>query len=200
MARTLDFNALMTEKLSRGDKEAFSKVFEDNYRMMFAIAKKYLKDESAAMDSVQDVFLKIWEKRSELAFGTNLRNLLYTVLKNNILNEIRNNRLHYEKLYRAAQEQQEAVFSPDQEEHNERQARILRDAIDRLPQQQRLICELKLDEQLTNTEIAERLGIALATVKVHYYKALKTLKSIKNKDLGIAFLILQNAVSVYLIK
>lgn len=198
MAQTSDTDPQFIESLSKGDRRAFSALFESNYRLMYAIAIKYLKDEDAAMDAVQNTFLKLWEKRTSLNFDANLHSLLYTMLKNGILNEIRNNRLHYEKIYRAAQMQDEPLTDPEVDDPGEKYLTLLNDAVSRLPDKQRLVCELKLGRKLSNMEIAEQLGITVATVKVHYYKALQTLRKIKNQDLTVYVLILQATLSVYL--
>lgn len=198
MAVGFDNDKIIIEGISKGDKKAFSFIFERNYRLMYAIAMKYLKDEDAAMDAVQNAFIKLWEKRSDLVEDTNLHNLLYTILKNDILNEIRNNRLHYEKLYLMVQQETETAYEPLQENSRDKYVKLLHEKISKLPPQQRAICELKINLNLTNMEIAERLGIALPTVKVHYYKALKTLRKIKDEELAIALLILQGSLSVYL--
>lgn len=198
MSGMISFDRQMVNRISRGDKKVFSSIFESNYRLMYAIARKYLKDDDAAMDAVQNTFVKLWERRAELDNETNLRSLLYTILKNGILNEIRNNRLHYEKRYQLAQQQPETTYEPFKENGSERIIKLLRETIKRLPTQQRTICELKLNENLSNMEIAERLGIALPTVKVHYYKALKTLRKLKDCELLIAVLILYEWICVYI--
>lgn len=198
MAVQLDLDNTLAERISRGDRRTFAAVFERNYRLMYAIAIKYLKDKDAAMDSVQNAFIRLWEKRSELAADTDWRSLLYTILKNGILNEIRNNKLRYKKLYLMARQEGETAEEPFQESGMERYIGLLRQRISSLPPKQRAICELKLSQRLTNMEIAERLGIALPTVKVHYYKALKTLRQMKDENLAIALLILQGSLSVYL--
>lgn len=198
MAGELYLDKTLIESISKGDRRAFSFIFERNYRLMYAIAIKYMKDEDAAMDAVQNTFIKLWEKRSELNEDTNLHNLLYTILKNGILNEIRNNKLHYEKLYLMARQETDTAYDPLQENHRDKYVKLLHEKISMLPPQQRAICELKINFNLTNMEIAERLGIALPTVKVHYYKALKTLKKMKDEDLVIFLLILQGSLSVYL--
>lgn len=196
MAVELYFDKLIIEKISKGDRKAFSLVFEKNYQLMYAIAVKYLKDKDAAMDAVQNAFIKLWEKRSTFIEETNLRNLLYTILKNGIINEIRNNKLHYKKLYLLAQQEVETAYEPYQENHREKYIKLLCERISTLPPQQKAICELKLKHNLTNMEIAERLGIALPTVKVHYYKALKTLRKVKNESLAVVLLILSSSLSV----
>lgn len=81
MSGMISFDRQMVNRISRGDKKVFSSIFESNYRLMYAIARKYLKDDDAAMDAVQNTFVKLWERRAELDNETNLRSLHYTILK-----------------------------------------------------------------------------------------------------------------------
>jgi len=56
------------------------------HRYLFALAYKYLKDTGMAEDVVQHVFVKLWETTGDIQIEINLRNYLYTMTKNFILN------------------------------------------------------------------------------------------------------------------
>lgn len=49
-------------------------------------------------------------------------------------------------------------------------------ALDKLPEQKREICLLKVREELSNKEIAERMNLSVNTIKTHYSEALKLLR------------------------
>ena len=53
----------------------------------YCVGYKYLKSTYSSEDAVQQVFLKLWRQCSLMVNG-NLRNYLYTMLKNHVLNEI----------------------------------------------------------------------------------------------------------------
>ncbi|MBP5488806.1 MAG: hypothetical protein J6X77_04465 [Bacteroidales bacterium] len=65
----------ITLKLAKGDREAFSAVFKKYYGKVRLFILSIVKDETATQDLVQDVFVKLWEKRRRL---TDIRSLDYT--------------------------------------------------------------------------------------------------------------------------
>ncbi|MDD3188914.1 MAG: sigma-70 family RNA polymerase sigma factor, partial [Fermentimonas sp.] len=64
-------------------------IYEKYHRYLYAIALKYLKNTQMAEDAVQHVFVKLWESTSDIHIEINLKNYLYTMTKNYILNQIR---------------------------------------------------------------------------------------------------------------
>ena len=125
------------------------------------MAYKYLKSTYSSEDAVQQVFLKLWEARSLLMVNVNLRNYLYTMLKNHVLNEIRNNNSAVEKNYEIVQSAPEyedelliKIEEQDMMSH-------FYQAIDHLPEQKRQVCLYKLKGNLSNQEIADKMNISV---------------------------------------
>lgn len=74
-------------------------------------------------------------------------------------------------------------------------------AVDMLPPQKRSICLMKVKEELTNQEIAERMNLSVNTVKTHYTEALKMLRIHLSKMLIIVtFVTLMTYLSCPLFK
>lgn len=171
-----DFDTELCLKLQRGDRDAFAQAFSQFNRLLYAVAYRFLKSREDAEDAVQYTFMKFWEERKNLDFRNGVRSLLYTMLKNHILNELRHRDLVYEKNYQIAQEATEADdgFLKSYEERNLREQLIA--AINRLPSQKSVICMMKLKNGLSNQEIADQMHITVATVKSHYTQAVKMLR------------------------
>lgn len=157
--------------------------------MLYVLAYKYLKDSFRAEDIVQQVFLKLWEARSLFAGAINLRNYLYTSAKNLILNEIRDNFSDMEKNYAVIQNApefedklQSALEEKDLFQHF---YKILAE----LPEQKRKVCLLKIRDNLSNQEVADKLHISVPTVKSHYSQAIKLLRDKMGRLLGILLLV-----------
>src|SRR5690554_5839468 len=75
--------ALLAE-LSEGSEMAFTKIF-DHYRpRIYSVALKMLKSASLAEEVVQEVFLKVWMLREEMATITNFEGYLFIMARNNI--------------------------------------------------------------------------------------------------------------------
>jgi RNA polymerase sigma-70 factor (ECF subfamily) len=169
-----DFNLL--RQLEEGDQEAFSLIYERYHKLLYAVAFQYLKSRAAAEDAVQHVFCKLWEHRASIAVDTNLRNYLYSMTKNYVLNYIRNQNNAAAHSYRMAQTMDACDNDLYEGLEHKEQADIFQRALARLPQQKQEVCLLKMDESLSNQDIAERMQISVNTVKTHYAQAIKQLR------------------------
>ncbi|WP_297902893.1 RNA polymerase sigma-70 factor [uncultured Parabacteroides sp.] len=163
--------------LRAGSEDAFTVIYERYHKLLYVLAYKYLKSTYSSEDAVQQVFLKLWETRSLLMVNVNLRNYLYTMLKNHVLNEIRNNNSAVEKNYEIVQS------TPEYEdellvkiEEQDMMSHFYQE-IDHLPEQKRQVCLYKLKGNLSNQEIADKMNISVPTVKTHYAQAIKILRT-----------------------
>lgn len=179
----------LLSRLKEGDEKAFTAIYIRYNKMLYVLAYKYLKDSFRAEDIVQQVFLKLWEARSLFAGAINLRNYLYTSAKNLILNEIRDNFSDMEKNYVVIQNTpefedklQSALEEKDLFQHF---YKILAE----LPEQKRKVCLLKIRDNLSNQEVADKLHISVPTVKSHYSQAIKLLRDKMGRLLGILLLV-----------
>lgn len=179
----------LLSRLKEGDEKAFTAIYIRYNKMLYVLAYKYLKDSFRAEDIVQQVFLKLWEARSLFAGAINLRNYLYTSAKNLILNEIRDNFSDMEKNYVVIQNTpefedklQSALEEKDLFQHF---YKILAE----LPEQKRNVCLLKIRDNLSNQEVADKLHISVPTVKSHYSQAIKLLRDKMGGLLGILLLV-----------
>lgn len=179
----------LLSRLKEGDEKAFTAIYIRYNKMLYVLAYKYLKDSFRAEDIVQQVFLKLWEARSLFAGAINLRNYLYTSAKNLILNEIRDNFSDMEKNYTVIQNTpefedklQSALEEKDLFQHF---YKILAE----LPEQKQKVCLLKIRDNLSNQEVADKLHISVPTVKSHYSQAIKLLRDKMGRLLGILLLV-----------
>ena len=187
--------------IEQGDEGAFTQVYERYHKLLYVLAYRYLMSSDMAEDVVQHVFTRLWEFRSELRVGISLKNYLFTMTKNHVLNLIRNENSAIAKNYEMAQ-----VASPYEDnlieklEKKELMSSFYK-AVEMLPVQKRDICLMKVQEELTNQEIAERMNLSVNTIKTHYSEALKLLRIHLSKMLIIvAFTTLMTFLSVHLIK
>ena len=167
--------------LYKGSEDAFSVIFNRYNKLLYALAYNYLKSDDSAKNAVQTVFMKLWESRSVLNISINLRNYLYTMLKNHVLNEIRDNNLAIEKNYEIAQAMIENEDDTFAKLADKDMIQKLYEAIDKLPQRKRMICRLKLQGDLSNQEIADKMHLSVPTVKTHYNQAIKILREYLTK-------------------
>lgn len=180
-------------RIQKGDEKAFTIAYELYNKLIYVLSYRYLMDEERAKDVVQYVFVKLWEYRAELNIGISLKNFLFTMAKNYILNLIRNENTALEKQYEIAQ--QVLGYEDDLVEKLERreQMSLSYQALAKLPEKKKRICVMKIREEMSNKEIAERLNVSINTVKTHYAEALKLLRRELLKLLMIIIILMLSA-------
>lgn len=180
-------------RIQKGDEKAFTIAYELYNKLIYVLSYRYLMDEERAKDVVQYVFVKLWEYRAELNIGISLKNFLFTMAKNYILNLIRNENTALEKQYEIAQ--QVLGYEDDLVEKLERreQMSLFYQALAKLPEQKKRICVMKIREEMSNKEIAKRLNVSINTVKTHYAEALKLLRRELLKLLMIIIILMLSA-------
>lgn len=83
--QTLDDNQLLWNKFLKGDIDAFSKIYKINIQHLFQFGMCFTKDSSLIEDCIQDVFVCIYSKKSNLKHVDNVIGYLSISLRNRIL-------------------------------------------------------------------------------------------------------------------
>ena len=162
-------------KRSKQEEESFKILFRDYFAPMCVFADRYLRDGEMSRDVVHDVFCRIWENPSELDGVANVKNYLYTSVKNRCLDVLRREDIHHRYVEWQQNEEKEGEDFFESEVLREEVYRLLDRAIQLLPGRSREILLLKL-QGLKNQEIAEKLGVSVNTVntlKANAYKVLR---------------------------
>lgn len=162
--------------LKKRDKEAFSAIYAKYHGYLYALAFKYLKDSGMAEDVIQHVFVKLWESTSDIHIEINLKNYLFTMTKNLILNVIRDHKEVVSLSYMNAQIEQPSVDDIEKRMEDRELQDLLYQGIEALPPQKKEVCLRRLKTSDSNQQIAEKMGISVHTVKSHYQESLKLLR------------------------
>nr|WP_282097929.1 RNA polymerase sigma-70 factor [Sinomicrobium weinanense] len=166
----------MLKGFSEGDRSAFRAIFELMEPRLYGFVFSYTKSGYIAEEIVQEVFIKVWERREEIRLSGSFSAFLYTMARNRTLNYLRNAsqraaiRDELWKNVSLLQEdvETEVIFSEYRE--------IVDDIINHLPGKKRSIYIMSRQEGKTNAEIADILGISPKTVKNHLWKTFETIK------------------------
>jgi RNA polymerase sigma-70 factor (ECF subfamily) len=170
-------------RVAKRERAAFEQLYDRYSNILYATAMKFLKEDADAQDVVQDVFIQIWDKAKlyDPAKGKPLTWAL-TLTRNRSIDRIRaiqrRTRLRddFEKETVADESAgiREALSGVDASERTQ----ILRDAVARLSPEQRKVIDLAFFGGLTQSEIADRLGEPLGTVKARARRGLMKLKEL----------------------
>lgn len=158
------------------NEKEFERLFKEYFPFLCAFAKKYVADIDTCKDIVHNVFLNLWQKRSELDLETSLKSYLFKSVYNRCLNHIRDQKkiIHHDALLES-----DALYgyleSSDYLQQSELEMRI-KNAIDSLPEKCRKIFLLSRFEEKKYSEIAKLEGVTVKAIEAQMSKALKLLR------------------------
>ncbi len=174
--RRMSPNKKTIEGIRKREIKAFKYLFENFYASLCIFAQKYVNDDEAVLDIVQDAFIYFWEKEKDITSINSAKSYLYKTVRNKSLNYLRNSN----KEANAYMEYFESELYFRDNIIEEETYQIIYNEIGVLPPQSQRVIEMSLDG-LKNNEIAESLGISVNTVKTLKLRAFKSLR-IKLKD------------------
>ena len=179
--RVQDPDREILEQVRQGEADAFEQLVVRYQRRIFVLAYRFIRNEEEAADLTQEIFVRVWEKmhtfRGEAKFSTWLMQLAGNHCKN---------RLKY--LKRRHFQQHESLDAPNR--NGEGLARqfpdpskgpedlvaeagmreLIREKVDELPEEQRVVLLMRDVEDLDYEEIAAATGVPLGTVKSRIHR------------------------------
>jgi RNA polymerase sigma-70 factor (ECF subfamily) len=177
--------------LKEGDETAFEMTFKTHYQVLCNYAYTFLQDRDEAEEIVQATFLNIWEKRKSLDIQVSLKSYLYRAVRNTCLNTLKHIKIKQshasETLATTSIGHEQVSQFVDASELDTRIAT----AMEKLPEQCRLIFKMSRFEDLKYAEIADHLNISIKTVENQIGKALKIMRE-QLKDYLPVLIILMN--------
>lgn len=187
----IDIEHEIWDRIRRGDIEAFNSMFVHYYSPLCEYASQYIPDTDAE-ELVQGMMLYLWENREWINVEKSLRTYLFSSVKNRCFNAIRNGRtrkkIHgyiYERL-------KDQVENPDYYIFEEL-SRNIEKAIESLPENYRETFRMSRYGEMSNAEIASKLGVSVKTIEYRMTQSLKILrKELKDYFPIILFLIIND--------
>lgn len=135
---------------------------------------RLMQREEEAKDIVQDVLIKIWDKRGDLDKIDNLDGWMFTVTRNLCIDRIRARKSHLDinTQVQVADKQD----NPHETTSKSQLMNLIKKLINEMPEKQKLVIHLRDIEGLSYDEIAQACSIPLAQVKVNLHRARLSLK------------------------
>jgi RNA polymerase sigma-70 factor (ECF subfamily) len=175
-------DAGLLERVARGDKQAFSELYDRFSGPLYGAALRILRDPAEAQDVVHDAFITLWGKAGtfDTARG-NAFSWAVTLVRNRAIDRVRMRRRRAELLEASAPDDLgygENPTGPSGEESAALgdDARAIRAAVATLPVEQQRALELAFFGGLTQEEIARKLSEPLGTVKARIRRGLLKLR------------------------
>lgn len=167
------------------DQQAYKLLYTALYPYLYPFARALVKAKEPAEEVVSDVFIKVWEKRRELAKVDNLKLYLYVATRHIALNYLDKQKRRPTKPLDGFQHAEliSVHLDPEQLLITADMMALLRKAIDQLPPKCKVIFKLVKEDGLKYREVAEVLGISVKTVENQLAIALHKLGSAVDFDI-----------------
>lgn len=175
MGRFLNDKIAM-DGVSKGNLTAFRYLFDNHFADLCNFLLLYVHDRGLAEEIALDIFTYVWEKRESLQIKSSFKGFLFAAAKNKAVSHYRQ---EYKDLFSTLQI--EDLHLPDADSsqqilENKELQQIINQAIEKLPMKSRMIYQMAWEENLSQKEIAEKLGLSPKTVENHVSIALRKLR------------------------
>jgi RNA polymerase sigma-70 factor, ECF subfamily len=163
----------LMEQIRRRQPAALSRVYDLYSTVVYSVALRVLHDGAAAEDVMQEVFLKLWQQPDSFADRRgSLCGWLAVVSRNRAIDRIRSSK----RMENVDDLQLSNGLDPGSEAEREIMLQKVRTVMADMPADQRQAMEMAFFEGHTHTEIAERTGQPLGTVKTRIRSALISIR------------------------
>lgn len=169
-------DSLLLTGLKEGNKRIFTQIYHKYSDGLFSFAFRYVKDYDLAEDILQQVFLQLWKAHEQISILKDLENYLFKMTKNVILKNIQEQNTKVIDAYELAFWYNSGNISQESDLVTEGRLKAVYKMIDKLPQKTKEVFLMKINENLNDQDIADKMGLSLQTVKNHYTQALKFMR------------------------
>ena len=162
--------------VSKGDESAYQQLFHTYWDQIYSTALMFTKSPELSEDLSQDIFVRIWVKREQLAKIEQFDNFLFITARNLIFDHLR------KKVFGGGYDDyfleyfKDAALLPDQRLEFKEFENTIREAIDKLPAQQQTAFRLSRFQGLSHEEIAHQMGISRQSVKSYIVRSIVSLR------------------------
>jgi RNA polymerase sigma-70 factor (ECF subfamily) len=183
-------DAELVARLQRGDAAAFETVVRTHGGRLLSVARRLLGNDQDAQDAVQDAFIRAFKAIGAFEARAQLRTWLHRILVNTALMKLRERRRRpteaiEDLLPVYAADGHRTVATRDWSDavlERKETAALVREAIDRLPDQYREVLILRDIEERDTAETAEILGTSSNVVKVRLHRARQALRTLLDRE------------------
>lgn len=168
-------DSTILQELKNNNNLIFSELYREYYTSLCHFAYKYIADTDEVEDIVQEIMVRIWEKRATIEID-NFKTYLFTSVKHACLNKIKHEQVKQKFKDQKAIDllifelESDTEYIDNAEKTNEEKVRFV---IEQLPTQIQKVLKMKYIEGMKSKQIAELTQTSQRTVETQIYKGLK---------------------------
>lgn len=181
-----DPDVLLFLEFQRGDRLAFEKLMEKYYKRILNFIYRFTANSALAEDLTQEVFVRVYNSVSSYRPQSKFQTWIYTIARNISLNQLRYQKRQWVSLDEAFETEDGEVKRqvmdltgepPDQEILRRERLEAIEDAINSLPENQRMALILRRYDEFSYEKIAQIMNCSLEAVKSLLSRARENLKT-----------------------
>lgn len=171
-------DSALLARCQQHDAEAFAQLMTEQQDYVYTLARRLLRDPEEAADLTQEIFLNVWNGLPFFRQESRFRTWLYRIVVNHCLNRLRRVRRESRTVSLdagLAGQLSDMQDDPHTEVWRQERRKFVWKQVEELPERYRLVLNLFYQQEMSCAEIADLLGIPVATVKTHLYRAREAL-------------------------
>ena len=171
--------------IARSDMPAFHALYQLHAGVLQSYIYLFTRSKEDAEDILQEVFLRLWEKRQNLPDVANFRSYVFRMARNGVLNYLERVK---PRLPQVALDEDMAISAAEDVADQllfKQHYTMAMEAIELLPARRKEVFNLAMQEDLSFTEIAQKLGISVSAVKQQYYAAVSFIREYLRQNKAI---------------
>jgi len=164
----------LIRQFKNGDVKGYNEIVRKYQKQVYWVIRKMVLDHDEADDITQEVFIKVYSALKDFREESNLFTWLYRIATNYAINHIRKVKVRNTVSVEVVVE---SIISKEKRSDElideEKRRKILEEAIETLPPQQRAVFNMRYYDELPYDEIANILGKSIGGIKANYFHAVK---------------------------
>lgn len=176
--------------MAEGDEAAYRQLFHLHWNNVYSVALVLTKSVPLAEDMVQDIFLKIWQKRADFTEIERFEDYLFIMARNHIFNELKKKSRDDNFRQQVTSFFEDSINNTDLALLTKETQQQINLAVAQLTPQQQLVYRLSREQGLSHEAIAQQLDISRNTVRNHMVQSLKTIREYLKDNTSGALLVL----------
>ncbi|MBI9038109.1 MAG: sigma-70 family RNA polymerase sigma factor [Bacteroidales bacterium] len=174
----------LLDRIRNKDKGAFKHLVDNYNSLVLNICNSFLHNFEDSQDVSQEVFIEVYKSIDKFRGESKISTWLYRISVNKSLNHIRKNKRNaifrsFETIIKSQKKETENLAESNESENdfeNDKRSRVLYEALDSLPQNQKIAFNLSKLNNMKYKEISEVMNVSVSSVESLIFRAKKNLQ------------------------
>lgn len=177
MQKEVNSDYLLWKRIKAGETQAFNDLYMQYADILFSFGHLYTKDQELIKDCIHDLFFDLYKYRKNLSDNDHIRHYLFKSLKRKIQSP-QSAKLKIVYTDSVSDETNSRLLASETEglEFQEESIANIKKAMDKLPEKQREVLNLRFQIGLSYNEIAQILDISVESVRTQVYRSVKAIR------------------------